>query len=235
MKVLLPAALAALATLSGCGTIASIATGAGAMPLNEIPRYDGPRQVIYRIDQYRYITTEAYQHCDRHGYLYWHDDRKNQHVKLGWTAPWFGRYVIEPGEDRIAIPNFGCEDKGCYLTIDFSNDGGKTWDVFSSERFGGSHWGLRDKTAGKEIEATEVRVTAEGLIYVIASHRHHYSRYRLDGTPDQRPRGTSLSDRKDGVFNWEDVASVPNVKTPSGQDRFTCDTSLNPPPRKDEE
>lgn len=114
MKTLLPAALAVLITLSGCGTIASIATGAGAMPLNEVPRYDGPRQVIYRIDEHRYITTEAYQYCDRYGHVYWHDDRKNLHVRLSpWTALWQGRYVVEPGEERIAIPTFSCEDKGC--------------------------------------------------------------------------------------------------------------------------
>lgn len=97
------------------------------------------------------------------------------------------------------------------------------------------HRRRRHKTARKKIEATEVRVTAEGLIYVIASHQHHYSRYRLDGTLDQRPKGTSLGDRKDGVYNREDVASVPDAKTPSGQERFSCDSSLNPPPRNDEE
>lgn len=233
MKALLPAALTALAVLSGCGTIASIGTGAGAMPLNEIPRYDGPRQVIYRIDPYRYITTEAYEHCDRYGYVYWHDDRKNQHVEIGRTAMWRGRYVIEPGEERIAFPAFGCEDKGCYVRIWFSNDGGKTWDIFSSERFGDSPWGRRDSTALGDIENTEVRVTADGLIYVIASHRHHYSRYRLDGTPDQRPQGTALAD--DSLYDWENLATVPDVKTPSGQERFTCDSSLNPPPRPDDE
>ncbi|AKU14583.1 hypothetical protein AzCIB_4698 [Azoarcus sp. CIB] len=204
------------------------------MPLNEIPRYDGPRQVIYRIDEYRYITTEAYQHCDRYGYLYWHDDRKNLHAKIGWTSLWRGRFVIEPGEERIAVPNFGCEDKGCYLTIDFSNDGGKTWDVFSSANLGGRSTVENNPVERERIHSIEVRVTTDGLIYVIPAHRHHYYRYRLDGTPDQRPRETSLEDRKNGIYNWEDVASVPEVKTPSGQERFTCDSSLNPPARTDD-
>lgn len=226
---------------TGCGTIASIGTGAGAMPVHELPKYDGPRQVIYRIDEHRYITIEGYRHCDRYGLMYWNDDRKNLRVLMSrykgvGNGPWWGRFVIDPGEEKIAIPGFGCGDKACYLNFAFSIDGGRTWgDVFTSEKYSDDPWGTNDSSARDKIEGTEVRVTADGLIYVIPAHRHHYYRYKLDGTPDQRPRGTSLRDREDGVYNWEDVASVPEVKTPSGQERFTCDSSLNPPARTDDE
>lgn len=235
------AAILAVGFISGCSTIASIGTGAGAMPVYELPKYDGPRQIIYRIDKDRYITIEGYKRCDQYGLMYWNDDRNDVHVLMSryrgvGNGPWWGRFVIEPGERRIAVPGFGCGDKACYLNFAFSNDGGRTWgDVFTSEKFSDAPWGTNDRSARRDIEATEVRVTADGFIYVIPWHRHHYYRYRLDGTPDERPRGTSLEDRENGVYNWENLAAVPEVNTPSGQERFTCDPSLNPPPREEDE
>lgn len=226
---------------TGCGTIASIGTGAGAMPVHELPKYDGPRQVIYRIDEHRYITIEGYRHCDRYGLMYWNDDRKNLRVLMSrykgvGNGPWWGRFVIDPGEEKIAVPGFGCGDKACYLNFAFSIDGGRTWgDVFTSEKYSDDPWGTNDSSARDKIQGTEVRVTADGLIYVIPAHRHHYYRYRLDGTPNQRPVGTALADDKNGLYDWENLATVPEVKTPSGQERFTCDSSLNPPARPDDE
>jgi len=67
--------------LSGCGTIASIGTGAGAMPVQQRTEYKSPQQVIYRVDKDRYITLENYKDCEVGGIMKWHDDAINLHVE----------------------------------------------------------------------------------------------------------------------------------------------------------
>ena len=257
------------AFLAGCGSIASIGTGAGAMPVHQRPTYNSPQQVIYRIDEHRYITLENYRDCQVGGIMKWHDERKslqvvNKKYPTWGAGVWQGQFYIEPGEERFAIPSFGCDDKGCLLWINFTNDGGKSWDAFPTASFSHSYFAPhRNRDTRPNIEATEVRVTREGYIYVIPQHRQFYYRYHLDGTKDQYPKGTSTGDERcwpensdamstlesrdleekcndsrsrrapfpplpPGKYDRYDLASIPKVKTPSGQERFTCDPSLNP-------
>lgn len=258
MKYLAPAI--SIAFLSGCGAIASIGTGAGAMPVHQRTEYQSPQQVIYRVDKDRYVTLENYKDCEVGGIMKWHDERQNLHVtmsryKNGGNGFWPGKFSIAPGDERIAVTSFGCGDKNCNLWLLFSNDGGKTWDKFSSARY--SYYAYKKNDSSRnEVINTEVRVTPEGLIYVIPQHRQFYSRYRLDGTKKQRwddIQSTALTDRRcwrgvgesiaedeceakkspnsplpEGKFDPRNLSSIPTVKTPSGQERFTCDPSLNP-------
>jgi len=266
MSKILYALCAAL--LAGCGSIASIGTGVGAMPVSQRPTYDSPQQVIYRIDAHRYITLENYRDCRVGGIMKWHDDRKNLHVVMEqyptWGAGvWQGQFSIEATEDRIAVATFGCGDKNCSLWINFSNDGGLTWDSFASESFSHSYFSPnRNSDTRPKIEATEVRVTKDGYVYVIPWHKRFYYRKHLDGTKNQRLEGVSIDERcvldrppsmsiqehlemeqscedsrprkppfpplPPGKYDMYDLASIPGVRTPSGQDRFTCDPSLNP-------
>lgn len=253
------------AFLAGCGSIASIGTGAGAMPVHQRPTYNSPQQVIYRIDEHRYITLENYRDCQVGGIMKWHDERKNLHVEIsrykgGGRGFWPGKYSIEAGDERFAVPSFGCGDKACYLSIAFTNDGGATWDTFVGEQF--SSYAYKDEGSRQPVINTEVRVTKEGLIYVIPKKSFYY-RYRLDGTKDQYPKGTSTGDERcwpensdamstlesrdleekcndsrsrqppfpplpPGKYDRYDLASIPTIKTPTSQERFTCDPSLNP-------
>jgi hypothetical protein len=253
------------AFLAGCGSVASIGTGAGAMPVHQRPTYNSPQQVIYRIDEHRYITLENYRDCQVGGIMKWHDERNNLHVEMsrykgGGRGFWPGSFHIEPGDERFAVPSFGCGEKWCYLTLVYSNDGGKTWDTFVGARY--SSYAYKDEDTRQEVVSTEVRVTKEGYIYVIRGHRHTYYRYRLDGTKNQRLEGISTDERcvldrppsmgiqehlemeqscedsrprkppfpplPPGKYDMYDFASIPRVQTPSGQNRFTCDPSLNP-------
>jgi hypothetical protein len=263
--------LASLAVvLTGCGSIASIGTGAGAMPVSQRPIYDSPQQLIYRIDEHRYITLENYRDCGVGGIMKWHDDRKDLHVvmsryKDGGRGFWPGKFSVEPGDERFAVPSFGCGDKACYLTIAFTNDAGNTWDTFVGERY--SLYAYKEDSERQAVIDTDVRVTKEGYIYVIPWHKHFYYRYRLNGSKDQyaTPTGdercwpensdamSSLESRAleekcntsrskkppfpplpPGRYDEYDFASIPGIKTPSGQERFTCDPSLNPVIKDDE-
>ncbi|PKO30300.1 MAG: hypothetical protein CVU34_19540 [Betaproteobacteria bacterium HGW-Betaproteobacteria-7] len=252
--------------LAGCSSIASIGAGVGAMPVSQRPTYDSPQQVIYRIDEHRYITLENYEDCRVGGIMKWHDARKDLHVvmsryKDGGRGFWPGKFSIEPGDERFAVPSFGCGDKACYLTIAFTNDAGNTWDTFVGGQY--SLYAYKEAGSRQAVIDTDVRVTKEGHIYVIPWHRHMYSRYRLDGTKDQNPKGTAIRDERcapentdtmssfdrqaleekcndsrtkkppfpplpPGRYDEYDFASVPRIKTTSGQERFTCDPSLNP-------
>lgn len=253
------------ALLAGCGSIASIGTGAGAMPAHQRPTYDSPQQVIYRIDAHRYITLENYRDCRVGGIMKWHDDRKDLHVvmsryKDGGRGFWPGSFNIEPGDERFAVPSFGCGDKACYLTVVFTNDGGTTWDTFVGEQY--SLYAYKDEGSRQAVINTEVRVTKEGYVYVIPWHKRFYYRKHLDGTKNQRLEGVSIDERcvldrppsmtiqehlkmeqscedsrprktpfpplPTGKYDMYDLASIPGVQTPSGQERFTCDPSLNP-------
>lgn len=249
-----------IAFLSGCGTIASIGTGAGAMPVHQRNEYKSPQQEIYRVDKDRYITLENYKDCEVGGIMKWHDERQNLHVTMsrykdGRNGFWPGKFSIDPGNERIAVATFGCGDKNCNLWISFSNDGGKTWDEFSSEQYSYYAYKKEDSSRLKAIN-TEVRVTAEGVIYVIPQHRQFFYRNRLDGTKQQRwddIQSTGLTDRRcwrgvgeslaedeceaknspnsplpEGKYDPRNLSSIPNIKSPSGQERFTCDRSLNP-------
>jgi hypothetical protein len=252
--------------IAGCASVASISTGTGAMPVHQRPIYNSPQQVVYRVDEHRYITLENYRDCRVGGIMKWNDDRKNLHVvmsriKNGGKGFWPGIFKIEPGEERFAVPSFGCGDRNCNLWINFSNDGGLTWDAFPSERY--SMYAAEMVSEKQSVIDTEIRVTKDGYIYVIPKHKKFFYRYRLNRTKDQSPEGTATGDERcwpgeglklgikehidwvesceenrvrkppfspmePGKYDMYDLASIPDVKTPSSQERFTCDPSLNP-------
>lgn len=258
--------------IAGCASVASISTGTGAMPVHERPTYNSPQQVIYRIDEHRYITLENYRDCRVGGIMKWNDDRKDLHAVMsafnnGGRGFWPGSFKIEPSEERFAVPSFGCGDKSCYLTIVFTNDGGKNWGTFVGEQY--SIYAHQEKAQRQEVIDTEIRVTGDGYIYVIPHHKKFYYRKYLDGSKNQRLEGISGDERcwpdddlklgikehidwiesceenrvrnppfpplEAGKYDKYDLSSIPDVKTPSSQERFTCDPSLNPVVEEEEE
>jgi hypothetical protein len=77
---------AVLAT--GCGSFAALSVGAGAMPVTKRPHYDSPQQVIYRVDEHRYITLENYKDCRVGGIMKWHDETRGIHEVTKRRPTW---------------------------------------------------------------------------------------------------------------------------------------------------
>ena len=253
---------------TGCGSFAALSVGAGAMPVTKRPQYDSPQQVIYRVDEHRYITLENYKDCRVGGIMKWHDETRGIHEvtkrRPTWgTGVWPGRFVIEAGGDHLMIPSFGCGDKGCHLFINYSNDGGKTWDHFGSWPY--SMWAYRETDSDYQlVRQTTVRVTKDGYAYITKPNYPMVTRYHngdmgsslseercapplelLDppANPyehwderakfeaeceENRTRTPPFPPVPEGRYDRYDLGAVPDVRTPSGQDRFTCDPSLNP-------
>lgn len=108
----------------------------------------GPPQVIYRIDQKRYITLEKYTHCDN-GQIFFHNDEKNIKLPLAVSSRsvmnYKGKFIWAAKSDNmLAFPlvrggNDHCSDtiKNCaYSILSASNDGGEK---FSEIIFGASN------------------------------------------------------------------------------------------------
>jgi hypothetical protein len=97
----------------------------------------GPPQVIYRIDENRYITLEDYTNCDN-GLVIYHNDQKNIKTAL-WVSSrgimnYKGKLIwAAKNDDMLALPlvsgdNDPCGDnlRGCaYSILSASHDGGK--------------------------------------------------------------------------------------------------------------
>ena len=205
--------------LSGCGWAEIIAVGAGAMPVDKyVPtNYDSPPQTIYRIDSQRYFTIENYEDCSEGGDVYYHDTRIALKTKVGpnGIGIWPGLYRINPDDTHIALPSYSCGDKGCYLGIRFSTDGGKTFERFATGWRFGFHFSADE--GGKH---ARVLVT-KNAIYALDNE---ISIYRWTFDPGMRGDEVenSLRDHDKNPF------PVPAVKTPTGQERFHCDTTIKP-------
>lgn len=214
----------ALATLllSGCGLTAPIVVGTGAMPVTKRPTYDVPSQVIYRIDEKRFFTIENYEDCSTGGDVYYHDERAKLKTKISpqGVGIWPGKFSIEPTDTHVVLPGYGCGNKGCYLSINFSTDGGKSFDRFYSWHFGFPHM-QSDPEQRDEPKQTSV-VVKRNMIYV-AGKQSWVEEYRFE--PGMTDTAVMNSEYKE----YEKRLKVsPAAKTPSGQDRFICDTSIRP-------
>jgi hypothetical protein len=255
--------------ITGCGSFAALSVGAGAMPVTKRPQYDSPQQVIYRVDEHRYITLENYKDCRVGGIMKWHDETRGIHEVVEehptWgSGVWPGRFSMEPGGDHLMIPTYGCGDRSCNLFINYSNDGGRTWSYFGSWKY--SMWAYKETDSDYQlVRQTTVRVTKDGYAYITKPNYSTVTRYhngslgsalreercspppelRGDGkSPDYehiearakfeseckrtRKRTPPFPPLREGSYDTYDLGAVPDVHTPSGQDRFTCDPSLNP-------
>ena len=199
--------------LSGCGYGEIIAVGAGAMPVYKRPTYDSPPQTIYRIDAQRYFTIENYEDCSKGGDVYYHDMRIALKTKVDSSGMgiWPGIYRIDPDDTHIAIPSYGCGDKGCYLGIRYSVDSGKTFNSFPT--------GWRFDSL-EEMKLSRILAT-KNAIYALDNE---ISIHRWTFDPGMRGDEVENSFRSHN----KNPFPVPAVKTPSGQERFHCDTTIKP-------
>ncbi|WP_155834988.1 hypothetical protein [Herbaspirillum sp. RV1423] len=186
--------------------------------------YDVPPQVIYRIDDHRFISLENYDHC--FGDTYFNNTKENIHTKLGsgGIELYRGRLVIDdPTEKNVVIasaPQGGCGSRGCNASLIYSTDGGHTFKGMvymnhpNPEKASENYFIL---VAQDGFYVAEKRSQINGATYV--------TKYPL--VPDidlDKPYPEGV--KGDGFPTSK--KPLPSLHTPSGQDRFTCDASIRP-------
>ncbi|MBC8747552.1 MULTISPECIES: T6SS immunity protein Tli3 family protein [Paraburkholderia] len=86
--------------------------------------YNVPPQVVYRIDDHRYVTLEDYNGCL--GYAWYNDTRTDVRTKIGlmWPTGFRGRLIIDdPTGMNVAVPRVSrnvCGDRGCINYVAYS-------------------------------------------------------------------------------------------------------------------
>lgn len=211
----------------------------------ELYPYNVPPQVVYRIDDHRFVTLEGYNHCL--GYAWYNDTRTGVRTKIGlmWPTGFRGKLIIDdPTGMNVAIPRVSrnvCGDRGCIDYLAYSTDGGRSFNWIQYDIYDHSF----DPVADSDKYA--VAVTKDSM-YVAMFRRKYKSIYGTQAPvkPDalDPQDGPSITDRyplapgyvygKDaklpaGVRVQSDTVLPSGLRTPSGAERFTCDASINDP------
>jgi hypothetical protein len=213
------AGMAASLLLAGCQIPAAmIATGAGAMPAYKpLPKknYDAPPQIIYAIDKNRFFTSENYQECS-YGDLYYNDTTKNIKTAVDALAAFPGRFHIDGNPEVLVFPDSPSNgtgtcgnDRGCFLSVYYSLDGGRTFDWFHP-------WKLSMDLKKSYEMAKNITVTLKGRQLYLNNERSAVVYTFQDRS------------RNGGEYIQDGPKAVPHVRTPSGQDHITCDDSIHP-------
>lgn len=192
----------------------------------ELP-YDSPPQVIYRIDDHRYVTLEHYRDCN-HGESFYNDTKKNIRtmIGIGRIENFQGKiFNADPDEKNVVLPRalpprIACSDRGCTVALLYSTDGGENFHllVYMPHSF----------DPYKESKNYTISVTKDSL----------YINKRIGETTDQTETdrypmvpgfiydaGEKLPNGKRIDF---DVPAPLGLQTPSGQDHVSCDASIKP-------
>ncbi|WAH53095.1 hypothetical protein LMA04_03320 [Pseudescherichia vulneris] len=217
-------------SLSGCIVTSGAAFGAasGAMEAKGVGNdfkyyvFDVPPQVIYRIDDHRFFTLENYKDCDHGGIVYYHDTNKNikEYINGGSDSnsiltanpmmSWKGQFIYAASDKVLAFmsryPLMSDRDthSGVFVTYRINNKYGQ---VFVTS----------DTDPGYDMI---VLITDENTY--IKSKGIRGDVYDLKSTSFNTYNG-SISDH-----NIVENKDWPQVSTPSGAIRFTCDMSIRP-------
>jgi hypothetical protein len=188
--------------------------------------YDVPPQVIYRIDDHRFLTLENYNEC--YGYAWYHDTKQGVRTKVGlmWPNGFHGKLVIDdPTGMNVAVPTVStnlCGDRGCLDYVAYSTDGGRS--------FHWLHYDIYDHTPDpvESSKSYTFSVTKDSLYITMPdgnfgrtlSDRYPLAPGYIYGRDAKLPEGVGIH------FNVE----LPSgLHTPSGQDHYTCDASIHDP------
>jgi hypothetical protein len=135
---LYPIALAASILLSACaGPLATQAQN---------PKPPKREYTVYRIDDHRYINIESRYPCTNgqlDGEIYYYDTRQNIRTPVAYTGDadnglYLGYYAIHGDSSYVAIPSLSfSQTSGMMLHINYSHDGGRTFQGFSGGADGG--------------------------------------------------------------------------------------------------
>ena len=191
-----------------------------------IQHYDVPAQVIYRIDDHRYVSFENYSDCF-HGDAFYIDTRLGIRTDLGregvenfqgklTNADPSGSNLVFP---MAAPPHTACSDRSCSTPLIYSTDSGRTFHGMVYMKSFDPFRDSKDYTVAVDKDAFYV---AEKISE--AANRVIIDRYPLV-TGFQYGQGEKLPGGKRVEF---DVQMPSGLRTPSGQERFTCDASIRP-------
>ncbi|RZT31313.1 T6SS immunity protein Tli3 family protein [Cupriavidus agavae] len=199
-------------------------------PPRKIRNYDVPPQVIYRIDDQRFVTLENYRDC-HHGTTYYNDTRQGIRTKLGTDSfeNYQGRLInADPSGQNLAFPasdppERSSPERGSNMTVLYSTDGGRS--------FIGTYYMYNSWQVFRDSADYIIAVTSDRLY--IASK---VGRTVDDFGVDQLPLNPGIDLRKaypPGVRGDSFLASRrPNylngLRTPSGQEYLSCDPSIRP-------
>jgi hypothetical protein len=195
----------------------------------ELP-YDSPPQVIYRIDDHRFVTLEHYRDCN-HGDAFYNDTKTEirSYLGRGNVENFQGRIINADSSGRnlvfpAAVPPHtvcGNGERGCNPTMAYSTDGGRTFSgaIYTEHSFD-PYLDSKDFT---------VAVTRNKL-YVAkkwGSDDDYVTEYPMVAGIDLN------SPYPPGVTGDSFAASkrpgyISGLRTPSGQDHITCDASIKP-------
>ncbi|KVO17294.1 hypothetical protein WK11_04445 [Burkholderia ubonensis] len=189
--------------------------------------YDSPPQVIYRIDDHRFVTLERYRDCN-HGETFYNDTKVGIRQKLGRgdVENYQGRLInADPTGRNLAFPaaappHLATIDRGWTVELVYSTDGGKT---FNSLDYMPHSFDPFEDSKKYTIAVTRDSVFVSQKISETADVSN-VDRYPLVpgfvyGTKEKLP------DEQRIAFN---VKMPMGLRTPSGQDRFTCDPAIKP-------
>ncbi|SAK86098.1 hypothetical protein AWB82_05854 [Caballeronia glebae] len=184
--------------------------------------YDSPPQVIYRIDDHRFLTLERYRDCN-YGDTYFNDTKTSVRTYLGRAGieNFQGKLIIaDPTERNIVIPSsappqYVCGDRGCFVSLIYSTDGGRT---FYGKRFMHSFDPYTDTSEYTVLVTSDsyyVQQTGPASEYVKKFPLVSGYRYGQGEIPGGR--------------HIEYGVKLPHgMHSPSGQERFSCDASIRP-------
>ncbi|EPK8593411.1 T6SS immunity protein Tli3 family protein [Pluralibacter gergoviae] len=110
---------------------------------------DAPTQIIYRIDNSRYLTLENYISCNKGGQVYYNDTQRGIKTLLGWDDDFYdfyyrrgnhvaayrgtiingadNGYLAFPGASTDQYCGSGRSERGCPVFLFFSADYGQTF------------------------------------------------------------------------------------------------------------
>ncbi|WP_080429882.1 hypothetical protein [Burkholderia ubonensis] len=196
--------------------------------------YDSPPQVIYRIDDHRFVTLEHYRDCN-HGETFYNDTRVGIRQQLGRgdvenyqgnliNADSTGRNLVFPA---AAPPHMATNDRGWAVELLYSTDGGKT---FKSMDYMEHSFDLFEDSKGYVIAATRDK------LYVAKKYQYRTDLTDYDLMVDQYPLDPAVDLRKpyppgfrsEGAWASKRKILPNGLRTPSGQNQFTCDSAIKP-------
>src|SRR5450830_1010194 len=177
------------------------------------PSPDMPPQIIYRIDDHRYISLENYDKC--FGDNYYVDTKAGLHTRLepGAFSDYKGLLIIDDASGmNIVVPQAPastCGDRGCNVYLEYSTDGGRT---FKSKKY------MQSPYAPKDSENYSILVAKDGFYLVKKISQTNGStsvtKYPLVSSIDlEKPYPPGIHDE------YLSGKPLPPLRTPSGQDR----------------
>jgi len=191
----------------------------------ELP-YDSPPQVIYRLDDHRFVTLERYRDCN-HGETFYNDTRANIRRKIGAgrIENYQGRLInADPTGMNIVLPlsyppRLSCGDRGCTVPLWYSTDGGATFHLLTY---------MNHSPNPFEYSKNYTIIATRDALFVGNKRQKTLEHISVDRYPLVPGLVYGRMKLPEGLQIEHGIPLPQNARTPSGQDRITCDASIKP-------